>query len=347
MHSIKRRSLCRQTRWTAECVSWNVSLRRQRRRWPAPTPTVGSCRGSWTMLLSRRTPWTEKSALWKAGWGADFFLHFIWEFTTFTVIASVQHSCLTLFFFFLFSSPFTGVIRLSACVRWLALAWTVMMRWPCRLKLLSLQQNKCWEKGKLSPQMGCKHINAWEWSYSLTALFSYAFIFGQIPIFITVTYIFLQKLSFQMFVCKVAVSSKISVFTFDWRLMCCYCTSLEGKTLSACFAHVFSLWGVSTPLSCVQLMLVSQASVVPLTCNLYCLFYLKHFCTVLKRNCSVHQGASFKTQQCCWKCFVPCRSVYISFSRSHLWWWALFLHFVALSCRENSTGTLASEYFME
>lgn len=199
------------------------------------------------------------------------------------------------------------------------------------------------EKGKLSPQMGCKHINAWQWSYSLTALFSYAFIFGQIPIFITVTYIFLQKLSFQMFVCKVPVSSKISVFTFDWRLMCCYCTSLEGKTLSACFAHVFSLWGVS----CVQHMLVSQASVVPLTCNLYCLFYLKHFCTVLKRNCSVRQGASFKTQQCCWKCFVPCRSVYISFSRSHLWWWVLFLHFVALSCRGNSTGTLASEYFME
>lgn len=68
-------AVCRQTNWTAECVSWNVSLRSQRRRWPEPTPTVGSCRGSWTTLPRRQTPWTEKSALWRASWGTDLNLH--------------------------------------------------------------------------------------------------------------------------------------------------------------------------------------------------------------------------------------------------------------------------------
>lgn len=209
-------ALCRQTNWTAECVSWNVSWRRQRSTWPSPTPSAGSCGGRWTTLLSRQMPWAEKSPRWGAGWGTDS--SFDLSNKNLQPLCKSYSNCICATLVLNTSPPslFKGVTRLSLCVRWLAPAWTVMMRWPCRLKLLSLQRNKRWGKGKLSPQMACKHSDivsedllSCSWPYSLAALFSYSFISSQIAIFITVTY-FSTKTFFPG-VCGVVVSS---VFTF-------------------------------------------------------------------------------------------------------------------------------------
>lgn len=124
---------------------------------------------------------------------------------------SVQHLCPTHSSF-----SFKGATRLSACVRWTAPPWTATMRWLCRLKLLSLQQNKCWRKGNglhrwhsnsniFSEDLASR---AWQWSYSLTALFSYAFVFGQIFISISVTVIFFYRDFLSRCFSKVAGSVK-------------------------------------------------------------------------------------------------------------------------------------------
>lgn len=76
-----------------------------------------------------------------------------WVFTRrlLTVMESVQLLCPTHSSF-----SFKGATCLSACVRWIAPPWTATMRWPRRLKLLSLQQNKCGRKGEWWPQMAFK-----------------------------------------------------------------------------------------------------------------------------------------------------------------------------------------------
>lgn len=164
-------------------------------------------------------------------------------------MASVQQLWLTLFDLFFF---FKGATCLSRCAPWIALAWKVMMTWPCRLTL-SLRLNKCWGEDGTCPRRW-QHSNiysedlttrAWQWSYSLTALFSYAFIFGQIS-YSSQWLVYFSTQTFSQGVCLLKwmypkkKSQSLHHICSGGR---CAVTSLGGKILSACFAHIFKVFG--------------------------------------------------------------------------------------------------------